>query len=121
MFELRKATEQDRNNIAYCIADAYYDDFKDLKKSSQIIASALQSGIQVNKFYVAVDSEGIVAGILAISDCTGRSVLTDKSSYRKYFGFIIGSIVNSVHLQTQYILLSQDISTLFQMIFLILN
>lgn len=96
MITYRKATSKDKCQIAFCIAEAYKEDFKDLKKSTEIISEALQSGIQTNRFYVAKDENDLIVGISAISDCTGRSVLTDKKSYKKHFGFIMGTIVCSV-------------------------
>ncbi len=96
MIKCRRAIELDRKKIAYCIAEAYENDFKELKKTTQTIANALESGIQVKRFYVAEEEGNGVVGILAISDSSGRSVLTDKKSYKKSFGFIKGSIVTIV-------------------------
>lgn len=52
-------------------------------------------GIIIDKFYVAELNEKIV-GVLAISNCNGRAVLTDSASYKKYFGFIKGVIAKIV-------------------------
>jgi len=91
MTEIRKGADSDREQIAECIAEAFKKDFSVICKDVQIVSKAIESGIQTERFYVAIENETIV-GVLAISDCNGRSVLTDSKSYKKYFGFLKGII-----------------------------
>ena len=81
MIEIRKAVNSDKGQIAACIAEAFKKDFSAICKNTQIVSRAIESGIQTERFYVAVEHETIV-GVLAIADCNGRSVLTDSKSYR---------------------------------------
>lgn len=92
---VRKAKNDNRENIALCIAEAFEKDFSILCKDIITTAKAISSGIIIDKFYVAELNEKIV-GVLAISNCNGRAVLTDSASYKKYFGFIKGVIAKIV-------------------------
>ncbi len=93
MVKYRRAVETDRNSIACCIVDTYENDFKDLKKPKEIIVEVIEGGIQLNRFFVAEDEESGIVGILAISDCNGRSLLTDKEACKEHFGYIKGNVV----------------------------
>ena len=88
---IRQANENDRSDIALCIAEGFKKDFDALCKNTQTTAAAISSGLQVSKFYVA-ESENEVVGVVAISDCNGRAAATDLVSYKKHFGFIKGII-----------------------------
>ncbi len=96
MVKIRKAVISDRKQVAYCIAEAFEKDFSALCKDIQIVANAIESGIQIERFYVAIQDENNVVGALAISDCNGRSILVDWKSYKKHFGFIKGIIASMV-------------------------
>lgn len=91
MVHIRKAKETDRNNIALCIAEGFEKDFSILCKDNQKVANAIASGLNMERFYVA-DTEGNIVGVLAISDCNGRSAKAEKSSLKKHFGFFKGII-----------------------------
>lgn len=92
---IRKARENDRMGIALCISEGFEKDFSILCKNTDNVARAISGGIIIDKFYVAELNNEIV-GVLAISDCNGRAILTDTSSYKKYFGFIKGIIAKLV-------------------------
>ena len=92
---IRQATENDRSDIALCIAEGFKKDFDVLCKNTHTVATAISTGIQISKFYVT-ESENEVIGIVAISDCNGRAAATDIASYKKNFGFIKGNIANLV-------------------------
>lgn len=96
MIEIRKAVESDRKQIASCIAEAFAKDFSLLCKDSQVVSNAIQTGIQIERFYVAVEETHTVVGALAIADCNGRSLLTDAKAYKKHFGFVKGTVAISV-------------------------
>lgn len=91
MVHIRNAKETDRNNVAYCIADGFEKDFSVLCKDNQKVADAIAAGLNLERFYVA-DTEGDIAGVLAISDCNGRAAGVDKESLKKQFGFMKGTI-----------------------------
>jgi ribosomal protein S18 acetylase RimI-like enzyme len=95
MIEFRKAADSDREQVAKCIAEAFKKDFSSLSKDTQSVAAAIAGGIQTDRFYVAVDNKAIV-GVLAVSDCNGRSILTNAKSNRKHFGFVRGIIATIV-------------------------
>ena len=92
---IRQANENDRSDIALCIAEGFKKSFDVLCKNTHTVANALGTGIQISKFYVA-ESENEVVGVMAISDCNGRAAATDIASYKKNFGFIKGNIANLV-------------------------
>lgn len=92
---VRKAKDIDREHIALCISEAFEKDFSILCKDIVTNAKAISSGIVTDKFYVAELNKEIV-GVLAISNCNGRAVITDSSSYKKHFGFIKGIIAKIV-------------------------
>lgn len=92
---IRQANENDRSDIALCIAEGFKKDFDVLCKNTHTVATAISTGIQISKFYVA-ESENKVVGVVAISDCNGRAAVTDITSYKENFGFIKGNIANLV-------------------------
>lgn len=92
---IRQASENDRNDIALCIAEGFKKDFDVLCKNTHTVAAAISTGLQISKFYVA-ESENEVVGVVAISDCNSRAATTDIASYKQNFGFIKGNIANLV-------------------------
>ncbi len=92
MITIRKAVFTDRKQIAYCIAEGFEKDFQALCKDVQVVTNAIESGIQVERFFVAVEDETHIVGALAISDCHGRCLLTDSKAYKKHFGFVKGTM-----------------------------
>ncbi len=92
MILVRKAAEEDRRQIAYCIAEAFEKDFSSLCKNTQRVADAIESGIQVERFYVAQEAEAGLVGALALTDCGGRALRTDAKAYRKHFGLVKGTL-----------------------------
>ena len=91
MAHIRKAKETDRSAVALCIAEGFEKDFSILCKDTQKVSDAIASGLNMERFFVA-DIEGNIAGVLAISDCTGRAAKAEKSSLKKHFGFFKGII-----------------------------
>lgn len=92
---IRPAREEEQSEIALCIAEGFEQDFSFFRKNIDVVAKALESGIRSERFYVALYNGNIV-GIAGISDCTGRAVYTNWSSYRKCFGLIMGTIAKLV-------------------------
>lgn len=92
---IRKATENDRYAIALCIAEGFEKDFSVLSKDNKKIASAIATGLQINKFYIA-ETDGKIMATMAISDCYGRAARVDKPTLRKHLGFIKGLIASIV-------------------------
>ncbi len=95
MIEYRKGVEGDKKQIALCIAEAFAKDFALLSTNTLTVAQALENGIQAHRFYVALYNKTLV-GALAVSDCNGRSVLTDAKAYKNSFGFLKGLIASFV-------------------------
>jgi ribosomal protein S18 acetylase RimI-like enzyme len=92
---IRQANENDRCDIALCIAEGFKKDFDVLCKNTHTVATAISTGLRISKFYVA-ESENEVVGVMAISDCNGRAAATDIASYKENFGFFKGNIANLV-------------------------
>ena len=92
---VRPAREDERSEIALCIAEGFERDFSFFHKNISVVAKALEPGICSERFYVALYNDNIV-GVVGISDCTERAVYTDWSSYRKCFGLIMGTIAKLV-------------------------
>ncbi len=92
---IRQANENDRCDIALCIAEGFKKDFDVLCKNTHTVATAISTGLRISKFYVA-ESENEVVGVMAISDCNGRAAATDMASYKENFGFFKGNIANLV-------------------------
>lgn len=91
MTYIRKAKENDRNDAALCIAEGFEKDFSALCKDTQKVANAIAAGLNMERFYVA-DIKGDIAGVLAISDCTGRAARVEKVSLKRHLGFLKGMI-----------------------------
>ena len=91
MVRIRKAKETDRNSAALCIAEGFEKDFSILCKDIQKVADAIAAGLNMERFYVA-DIKGELAGVLAISDCSGRAARAEKASLKKHFGFFKGMV-----------------------------
>ena len=72
MVHIRKAEETDRNHVAFCIAEGFEKDFSILCKDNQKVADAIAVGLHMERFYVA-DVKGNIVGLLAVSDCNGRT------------------------------------------------
>ena len=60
---IRQARENDRSEIALCIAEGFKKDFDVLCKNTHTVAAAISTGIQISKFYVA-ESENEVVGVV---------------------------------------------------------
>lgn len=88
---VRKATKEDRHAIATCIAQGFERDFSLLCRDMERVANAIHSGIQIDRFYVA-EVEDQIVGVMGISDCYGRAMMTDVRSYQKHFGKVKGAL-----------------------------
>ena len=92
---IRPAARNEVGIVAQCIAEGFEQDFSFFCKDMNIVAKALEPGIRPEKFYIALYNDNIV-GVAGISDCTGRAVYTDWSSFKKRFGLIMGTIAKLV-------------------------
>jgi len=90
---IRTAKEADRMGISKVIAFAFEKDFSTLIKDMDKVSMALESGIDVNRFFVA-ESENQIIGVTACTDCDGRAVSIDKKAFRKHFGLLRGLLAN---------------------------
>lgn len=82
----RKATEDDRTNLAGCIADGFSNDFILLTKDRDKIIDILSSSINPSKFYICLDGQDL-AGCLAISEESSRAAKASKESLNRNFNF----------------------------------
>lgn len=57
---VRLAREDERSEIALCIAEGFERDFSFFRKDMNIVAKALESGIRSERFYVALYNDNIV-------------------------------------------------------------
>ena len=95
MIKVRKAAEADRGEVALCIAEGFEKDFAVLCNVNQTVAEAITPGLNIERFYVA-EAEGGIAGVMAISDGSGRAARADGKALRKHLGFVKGAIGNMV-------------------------
>ncbi|MGN1249199.1 MAG: GNAT family N-acetyltransferase [Candidatus Spyradocola sp.] len=91
MVKVRKAAEADRGEVALCIAEGFEKDFAVLCDVDQKVADAIAPALNLERFYVA-EAEGGIAGVMAISDGSGRAARADGKALRKYLGFVKGTI-----------------------------
>ena len=73
--EIRKATELDRNDIAFIYADAFSEDWKQLSTDIEKMTRALRNGHILNNYIVAV--------------CDERGWACDLSAFERYRAFHI--------------------------------
>lgn len=90
--EIRKATELDRNDIAFIYADAFSDDWKQLSTDTEKMARALRNGHILNNYIVAVCDERVVAFIALMTDEV-RAFHIPIKDFQKEFGFFKGYMV----------------------------
>lgn len=86
----RQAAESDKIALSQAIAFSFEDEFNDLTKDMQKIASALQKGINAERFSIAVQDNEIL-GIAGCADNKGRAVSVIPSELRKYLGLFKGT------------------------------
>ena len=91
----RPARESERNDIARCIAEGFERDFSFFSKDAERVAGALAPGVHPQRFFVAVFGDEI-AGVAAISDCTGRALSTSCLAYWRHFGWWRGILAKLV-------------------------
>lgn len=60
------------NQMTGCFAEGFEKDFAILCKDNQKVADAIAAGLHMERFYVA-DVKGNIVGLLAVSDCNGRT------------------------------------------------
>lgn len=96
MITFRPAVDGDREQIAYCIAEAFKKDFSLLSRKTKSVAKAFERGIRINHFFVAQEDGNKIVGALAIADRDERSMSTDLMSYLRYFGPIRGLIAKKI-------------------------
>ena len=90
--EIRKATELDRNDIAFIYADAFSEDWKQLSTDIEKMTRALRNGHILNNYIVAVCDERVVAFIALVTDEV-RAFHIPLKDFQKEFGFFKGYMV----------------------------
>lgn len=86
---VRRAGEPDRREVALCIAQGFREDFSVLCRDEERVAAAIAPGLSLPRFFVG-ELAGEVAGVLAISDCTGRAARVEPKALRKHLGLLPG-------------------------------
>ena len=90
--EIRSAEEFDRKEIAYVFADSFSDDWKILSSDTKKVAKAIESGLILNDYIVAV-IDGKVVGFLALVTGKTRAVQIPIRRFQKDFGFFKGFMI----------------------------
>lgn len=90
--EIRIATEQDRNRIAYIFADAFSEDWKQLSRDTEKVARALRNGHILNHYIVA-EYDGNVVAFLALVTDKNRAFSIPIKDFQREFGFFKGYMV----------------------------
>lgn len=90
--KIRRATEADRNDIAYVYANAFSEDWKQLSSDTEKVKRALRNGLILNNYIVAICDEKIVAFIALVTDKM-RAFKIPMKDFQKEFGFFKGYMV----------------------------
>lgn len=92
MMEIRKATEQDRDQIAFVFADAFSHDWTLLSKDTTKVAQAIRNGLILDKYTVAVEN-GNILGFLALVTDRMRAFKIPVKDFQREFGFFKGCMM----------------------------
>ena len=95
----RRANMGDISQIAFLLTNGFQSDFAILGKEKSKVLSAIEDGIQVDKFFVALLG-GELVGVLALTDRLGRAITVDEKIYKKHFGFFKGIIASLILRET---------------------
>lgn len=90
--EIRKATEADRDQIAFVFADAFSHDWTLLSKDTTKVARALRNGLVLDKYTVAVEN-GNILGFLALVSDRMRAFQIPIKDFQREFGFFKGCMM----------------------------
>lgn len=88
---IKKATFEDKYEIAKTIAYGYKKDFEALTKNMEKIANAFKNGIKYEKFWIA-EYKGKIIAAAACSDYLSRAFEPNKKECISNFGFFLGYI-----------------------------
>jgi len=94
-YEIRRAVESDKLNIARTIAYSFEKDFSGFAKDMERLAKAFENGIDAARFIVA-EQDGELVGVLGYADCEGRPISLTKKDCRKNLGIFKGFIAHMV-------------------------
>lgn len=82
----RKANEDDRLDLAACIAEGFSKDFRLLINNRDKIVDFLSKSINPSKFYLCLVGQDL-AGCLAVSEESSRAAKASKESLNRNFNF----------------------------------
>lgn len=88
---IRKACESDKLDIARTIAHSFEKITSLLSKDKERVARIIENGIVSDRFYVA-EQNSLIIGVIGCADYSGRIFKLNRLDFRKYLGFIRGSI-----------------------------
>ena len=83
--------KKNRKEVTQIFVDAYYDSLTFLSKDKNKLNEAFEHAFVSDVFFVAFNQEKAV-GILACSTNKSRALHLRKKEFKKYFGFIKGTI-----------------------------
>ena len=86
---IRPATESDRKYIANIFAQSFYSDWKSFHSDSEIISLALENGINIPYYSVAVLDDEIIGFISVVTE-NQRAFTIPINEFKKHFGYFKG-------------------------------
>jgi ribosomal protein S18 acetylase RimI-like enzyme len=92
---VRKATEDDRAEIASAIAVSFEKIMGIFSKDMTRIAKVFENGVVIERFFVA-ECDGKIIGIAACGDCTQRVLSATKEDCVNNIGKIKGALMHKV-------------------------
>lgn len=88
---IQRAVESDRTDVTQTLVYGFITDFIRLSKNLDIVVSALESSIDISRFFIARDGDRTL-GVIACADCNSRAININLAHFRKHLGFAKGTI-----------------------------
>jgi len=92
-----------RYEVADVFVDGYYKDLSFFTKDKEKLRNAFKSTFCPDVFYLA-EMAGQIVGMLACSSNRQRAIYIDKTTMRRHFGYVMGSLA--------YFLMKKEFNTL---------
>ncbi|MGH8878130.1 MAG: GNAT family N-acetyltransferase [Stackebrandtia sp.] len=98
MIEVERMDAYDRDirdEVTEVILDGFFSQLSFFTKDRRKFITAFRDEVRADLFFVA-ELDGVIAGVLACSDNSGRALLANKASLRRGLGFAVGTIAAHV-------------------------
>jgi ribosomal protein S18 acetylase RimI-like enzyme len=98
MIEVRRMDEYDRDirdEVTDVILDGFFSKLSFFTKDRRKLTTAFRDDVRTDMFYVA-ELDGVVVGVLACSNNTGRALVANKVSLRRGLGYVRGTVAARV-------------------------